>query len=191
MISTMKPIGTALALLAVGWSTAASAAELEGVKFPATQESAGKTLVLNGVALYEATFMKIDIYVGGLYLEEKTRQARDVLDAKRIKRVVQVYKFSASQSQIQKGFIEMLTDAAGARGGALEKDIATYAGFFGEIKKHDRVVFDYVPQKGLKITHNKKVIGEMPDGPVPQMLFEIWVGATADPAVRKGYLSGR
>jgi hypothetical protein len=177
-------------ILLLAGSSETFAAELEGVKFEAEQTSAGKRLHLNGMALYEATFMKIDVYVGGLYLEEQTRQAGEVLSPKRTKRVIQVYKLGASAKQIQKGFVEMLSSAAGPQAQRLEKGIATYADYFDDIKKNDRVVSDYVPNEGLRVTHNGKIIGEMPDGPVPQLLFEIWVGATAAPAVRKGSLQG-
>ena len=70
----------AVVLLAAGLDAAAAAAPaVGGVAFPATATAGGKQLVLNGVGLREKLW--IDVYVAGLYLENKTADPRDLLGA--------------------------------------------------------------------------------------------------------------
>ena len=59
----------------------ACAAELAGVVMPEQVTVDGKTLVLNGLGLREATFLRVDVYVAGLYLEEKSQDADKTQDS--------------------------------------------------------------------------------------------------------------
>src|SRR3989337_2459246 len=47
----------------------------------------GKTLVLNGMGLREATFLKVAVYVAGLYLESKSADANAILGSSQVKRI--------------------------------------------------------------------------------------------------------
>jgi hypothetical protein len=181
-----------LTVLLFGLSLAlgAQAATVEGVTYPEKIEVNGKALVLNGMALYETTFLKVDVYVGGLYVEEATQDASAILDRGRIKHLVQTYKIYAGKKRIQSTFVGLLEDAAGPDKAALKEVIQTYVSLFGDIKKGDVFTYTFVPMEGLTVHQNKKKLGHIPDGPFCRLLFEIWVGAPAEPQLRKGYLKG-
>jgi hypothetical protein len=57
----------------------AHAAELEGVTMPDTQLVDGRLLVLNGIGLRTYSVFDINIYVAGLYLEQRTANAETIL----------------------------------------------------------------------------------------------------------------
>ncbi len=52
-------------------ASTAFAAELAGVRMSDQVTVDGRTLSLNGLGLREATAFKVDVYVAGLYLEQK------------------------------------------------------------------------------------------------------------------------
>ncbi|HIO69080.1 MAG TPA: hypothetical protein EYG58_00830, partial [Nitrospirales bacterium] len=66
---------------------AASAAELAGITMPESISVGEKTLVLNGLGLREATFLKFDVFVGGLYLEQKTHDPNKIIQSQQMKQV--------------------------------------------------------------------------------------------------------
>jgi hypothetical protein len=184
----MRPSIVPLICLALAFG--AQAATVEGVTYPDQIELKGKALVLNGMTLYEATFLKVDVYVGGLYVEEATQDASAILDRGRIKRLVQTYKLNAGKKRVQSGFVDLLEEAAVPDKAALKKAIQTYASLFGDIKKGDVLTYTFIPNEGLTVVQNKKKLGHIPDGPFCRLLFEIWVGGPAEPQLRKGYLQG-
>lgn len=67
----------AAAVLLLG--SAAEAAEIAGVQLPDTKSVAGKTLLLNGYGLRVWSFLKIPIYVAGLYLEHPNHDADAII----------------------------------------------------------------------------------------------------------------
>jgi hypothetical protein len=58
---------------------ASSAAELSGVALPETATVAGTSLRLNGIALRTYSWVKVRIYVAGLYLEHAAHDAGSIL----------------------------------------------------------------------------------------------------------------
>lgn len=60
---------------------AARAAELEGVRMPDSIEVSGKHLVMNGIGLRTFSFLKLGIYVAALYLEQRSHDARAIMDS--------------------------------------------------------------------------------------------------------------
>jgi hypothetical protein len=62
-----------------------AAAELEGVGMPAAESVPGARLALNGLALRTYSFLKVRIYVAGLYLAQRTSDANAILDSRQPK----------------------------------------------------------------------------------------------------------
>ena len=63
---------------ALFWSTA-QAAELDGMQLPDTLQVDGKTLHLNGLGLRTYSFLRIHIYVAGLYLEHLSTDPNEII----------------------------------------------------------------------------------------------------------------
>ena len=56
-------------------------------EFPATMPAENHTLSLNGVGTRKATIFKVKVYDAALYLEKKSKNAKEILDSNQIKRV--------------------------------------------------------------------------------------------------------
>jgi hypothetical protein len=62
-------------------STPAFAAECIGVSAPDSTKVANADLVLNGLGIRKATFLKVKVYVAGLYLPQKSTDPAQILSA--------------------------------------------------------------------------------------------------------------
>ena len=56
-------------------------AECLGVKVPDSVKAGGTDLVLNGLGIRKATFLKVKVYVAGLYLPQKSGDAGKIIGA--------------------------------------------------------------------------------------------------------------
>src|SRR5690349_2730823 len=65
-----------------------AAGDKAGVKLPDAIEVATRPLKLNGMGLREATFLNIDVYVAGLYLETASSDPVAILQSTQVKRLV-------------------------------------------------------------------------------------------------------
>ena len=73
------------AFLLFTYVTAATAVELAGVSMPEAQTVAGTRLVVNGLSLRTYSFLKVRIYVAGLYLERHSSDANAILNSRQPK----------------------------------------------------------------------------------------------------------
>lgn len=70
-----------------GLSKPAHAAELGGATLPDSAEVSGKKLRLNGMGLRQATFLNLNVYAAGLYLETLSSSADEILASPQAKQV--------------------------------------------------------------------------------------------------------
>lgn len=175
-------------LLSLLLSTA-PAAELAGVSLPDTVELGGQQLVLNGAGLRE--FMWIDIYVGGLYLPEKTTNPKSAIDADVPKRIVMhfIYKRVPSDKMV----------ATFREGRARQSGIDDLAPQYTKLEaimsrdvmSGERVVIDYVPGQGTRIVMNGKVEATLEGAKFMRSLWTIFLGdPPANETLKKGMLGG-
>ena len=86
--------------------TVGRAATLAGVTFPDTVTVDGSTLLLNGLGLREATRLRVRAYVGGLYLEQRTSDARTVIDSHQLKQVRMEFLRSIDRRNLASGWAD-------------------------------------------------------------------------------------
>lgn len=167
------------------------AAELSGV-FVKDQITAanGETLLLNGVGLREKLW--VDVYVGSLYLVNKTDNVAEILFAPHAYRIQMdfVYKEVAKKKLLKAwkdGFSKNQTRENLA---ALQDRIDQFYGYFDQnVVAKDQYILDYIPGKGTTITKNGKVLGIIPGEDFKNALLEIWLGNfPADKGLKKGML---
>ena len=145
-----RPTTTLLSLtlaitLALTLALPAFARKFEGVTLPDSIELGGQSLVLNGMGLREKVF--IDVYVAGLYLPQKTTDARKAIDEDVPKRIDMVMKRDVSRDQLA----DTMRESLGKAGSAEAKAKAdTLAGWMEDVSEGDHVVLDYVPGAGPK-----------------------------------------
>ena len=155
----------------------AGAAELAGIRMPEQKTVDGKTLVLNGLGLREATFLKVDVYVGGLYLEGKSTDPEQILESDQIKRIDMhfVYK-KVDRKKITKAWIDGLEANARSDFDALRAPLEKLNGWMVEMVKGDTMSFTSRPGAGLEVVVNDEVKGVIDDETFAREFWTIFLG---------------
>lgn len=167
----------------------ALAGELAGVSVPDTVTVGGTPLVLNGLGLRE--FLFIDIYVGGLYLPEKTADAAKALQEDVPKRVVMKFIFrKVSRDRM----VDTFRDGFAAQGlsEALAERLARLEAMMdGDVVAGDTVVLDYVPGTGLTVSFNGTPKGTIEGADFMRAVLGIYIGdKPASTKLKAGMLGG-
>lgn len=162
--------------------TLAQAATVEGVSLPDTMTLGGAKLVLNGAGVRKKKLGPIskNVYVAGLYLKEKNRDFRKIIEADdtmvlRIKIVTSLITSKKFTDHARDGFKES------TRGNTapIQKEIDLFLSAFADTI-HDGDLFEiaYTKDKGIQVFKNgsresKITISGMA---IKSALFGIWIG---------------
>ena len=175
-------------LLFVGISTfELNAGSLAGVTLPDTQQVGGKTLVLNGMGI--RTKYMVKVYVGGLYLEQKSSDANAIIKSDAPKQIVMKFLHGASKSQMTDAYDEGFSNNSPEAVKTMKAQIDQFLGGLDAVKSGDEMVVSYVPGTGttMAINGQKKVtIADPAFGPV---ILSVWLGPKPPNAdLKKGML---
>ena len=188
----MKTLAVPLLLmLAAPLCTSLEAGELNGVTLPDRIEVDSKTLVLNGMGLRQATFLKVNVYVAGLYLESKSSDADAILRAAGPKRLVMQFVRAVGRKDLVKAWEEGFEKGAGTSHEALKERIATLDSYMSDMPKGSVMSFTYLPGKGVVVEVQGAVKGTIPGADFAEAFYRIWLGADPPNAGLKEGLLGR
>jgi len=156
----------------------AMALEVNGVEIPeqVVQPGSQQQLVLNGAGTREKFIF--DIYVGALYLTEKSTDAAQILASTSPKRVSMDFLYSEiSQKKMvnawNEGFADNLSDDVLA---ALKSEINQFNSAFGMTVKGDSVVIDYLGDGTTVVTINDEEKTRIASTGFQRALLSIWLG---------------
>jgi hypothetical protein len=167
------------------------AAELGGVTMPDQVTVEDKTLVLNGLGLREATFLRVDVYVAGLYLEKKSTDAEEILASEQAKRLSMRFVRNVGKEDQVKHWNEGFQKNAAKDLPALRDRIATLASWVVDVNPGDTIVVTYVPEKGVSVEIKGKLVGSIPGADFGRALFSLWLGPQPPNSGLKDGLLGR
>ncbi|MGH8283530.1 MAG: chalcone isomerase family protein, partial [Gammaproteobacteria bacterium] len=170
----MKKLLSILILLAAGALLNAQAATYEGVTLPDSAIVGGKTLVLNGMGLREKFFFHI--YVGGLYLPEKTTTPDAVLAEQGPYRVVMHMLYDVSHSQFTDAWLDDIKANNKSDYASLENDAKAFAALFSDSKKGDEIFMDYVPGTGVSVSYDGTLKGTIKGDTFAKALLRVYMG---------------
>ena len=174
----MKRMLAMLALCGVlGMATPGRAASVSGYSLPDTYPLAGQTLALNGIGLRTLTILRVKVYVAGLYLAQKSRDARAVLASPGPKVVMMQFLHTASKSDVEKQYREGEAkncghgECAPSDKGDFERLIAaTPAAAVGD-------TLTYVcTQRGLRVLANNKQVIEIANPDLATRILAGFIG---------------
>jgi Chalcone isomerase-like len=191
----MKTIlGAALAAASL-WLAPAFAAEVEGVKLAdkVTLGDAVPELTLNGAGVRTRVFFKV--YVGALYLQEKTGSAEAAISGSGGKRVAMHLLRDLTAEQLFTAFKEGLADNhAPEQVAKFEPQVQQMEKIFFAIKsakKGDAIMLDYLPRAGTRIVLNSEEKGTVTGEDFYRALLRIWLGEKpVDASLKKAMLGG-
>ena len=162
--------------------------EIGGVQLPnALKEN--KQLKLNGGGIREKLW--IDLYVGGLYLQQKSSDAQQIIKADQ---PMAIYMEIVSTLITSEKMIEAVNEGfqKSTKGNtkALESKIASFRSAFSTpIVENDRYTIFYTPGKGVVVSKNNNHISTIKGLAFKQALFGIWLcDEPADENLKEGML---
>src|SRR5262249_2213993 len=146
----MKPSGPFLAailslLCGVG---AAHGKECRNVNFPDHTTVAGTPLTLNGLGLRQATMLKVNVYVAGLYVAKPSTDPSAILGAPTAKRLVLHFVRAVGRSDLNKAWDEGFEANAKEQLAALKGRIEKLKTLMTDMKAGERLSFTHSPGSG-------------------------------------------
>jgi hypothetical protein len=168
----------------------AGAGTLAGVTLPDQVTVAGKTLQLNGMGL--RTKMMFKIYVAGLYLEQKSKDANQVVSAVQVKRVVMHFlSGKATKARMDDAWREGFENNSPQQYAALKARVDQLVGYFGDMKPEDRIEFTMAPGTGTTVALNGDVKGTIAGDDFAAALLRVWLGSNPpSEELKQGMLGG-
>ena len=176
--TTHKYATLLLALQLVFFSVATEARQLGDVTLPDKVKIPGSDveLQLNGMG-YRTKFV-FKIYVAALYTESSVASRDSVQSLKGPKRIVMHMVYDeVERGKIidgwNDGFEENNSDDKLAN---LQARIDTFNSYFSDLKKGDVLLYDYIPEKGARVTINGEEKGVIEGADFYSALLDIWLG---------------
>jgi hypothetical protein len=186
-MSTMKKLLVIAVVLAA--TTAAWGAELAGVSMPDSTQVADQDLVLNGMGLRKKSIVKV--YVAGLYLAEKSSDAKAILDSDSARRLAMDFRYGVSAEKLCGGWDDGLENNTSNASDELKAKFATLCEYMEDVEKGDTMVYTYVPGKGTEVSVKDAVKGEIAGKDFADALWACWIGPEPPSAgFKKGLLGG-
>jgi hypothetical protein len=156
-------------------STPVWAAKRAGVEMDDAATVGGQELVLNGLGVREATFLRIDVYVAGLYLPQKSQDPSYILKGDVAKHLEMEFVRGVDKgkqvSAWEDGFKKSAKDY-----GAIESKVAKVLGWMEDIKDGERMAFTYEPGKGTTFRVKGTTKGTIEGDDFQYALYRIYVG---------------
>jgi hypothetical protein len=168
-------------------SLSAHAVTVDSINFEDKINVAGKELVLNGVGIRKATFLKIKVYYGGLYLTSKTTEASGFLNTSEPKMVVMNFVRDVDAKDLKKTYKEAFE---GANKETYKSMLSTFDQLnsnFSDVKKGEKMVFTFLAD-GAIVTINGKASAKYGDGAFSKALLNMWFVNPLDEGLTNGLL---
>lgn len=182
---------TMLVFLVGTWSMGfAGDMEILGVTFPGEKVVEGKTLKLNGVA-YRKALGFIKVFVTGLYLENPTQDADEVINSEQVKYLLTHYLTSkATSKKIKEGVLEAMEKCNSPEMvSAHQAEVDLYVSWMDkDMAPGLTAESTYVPGKGLMYTYQGVMKGTIPGSEFMKMYYNMSFSDQAPKKVRKGLL---
>jgi hypothetical protein len=182
-------LGIASLVAALTLSPAALAGEKNGVTMPDTVQVDGKTLKLNGMGVREATFLNVDVYVAGLYLEQPSSDASQVLASPGVKRIVLHFVRDADKGKMTDALKESYQKNATVPLEKIQPQIDQLQSWMRDFKKGDVLTLTFLPGQGVEVTDGTKRLGLVPGDDFARSTLSVWLGAKPpNKGLKKGLL---
>ena len=170
----------------------AQAAELAGVSLKNQTTLGNQTLILHGIGLREKYWL--DIYVAGLYLpasfSEKNSSSTEIISADVPKSIHTEFIFpNVSKEKMIETLEENIQNNPKISPQTQEK-MKRCQSWMEDYTSGDKIIFDYMPNKGTTITVKGTVKGTIEGTDFMKALFEIYIGPNpASEQLKEGLLN--
>tara|TARA_R110002072_G_scaffold23949_2_gene81908 strand:- start:16573 stop:17136 length:564 start_codon:yes stop_codon:yes gene_type:complete len=179
-----------LAVAMVSFNMTVAQTQVGAVTLPNTVNFGGESLSLNGAGIRKKA-MVLKLYSAGLYLNEKSSDARAIMNADETMAIKLVITSGFVSSEAMSEAVEEGFEAStGGNTAPLKSEIKKFIGFFSaEIVEDDTFDITYQKGKGVVAYKNGKELGTISGMNFKKALFGIWLGNDpADSKLKKAML---
>lgn len=176
-----------IAIMMVFTAVSANALTVDSINFEDKVSIAGKELVLNGVGIRKATFLKIKVYYGALYLSQKSTNAGTFLGTLEPKQITMHFVRDVDAKDLKKTYKEAFE---GANKETYKSMLPTFEAFnanFTDIKKGEVMTFQFLTD-GVVLTSSGKTFAKAGDAAFAKALLNMWFINPLDEGLTKGLL---
>jgi hypothetical protein len=146
------------------------------VQFADSATVGGAELVLNGMGLRKVTFLKVKVYVAGLYLGEATGDAGRILGSNQPWRLALHFLREVEASDIRDAFLEGFEKATGVIPDELRPRIEALNAMMVDFEEGDSLAFANDPAKGVTAEINGGAVGAIEGADFAVAFLSIWLG---------------
>ncbi len=173
MMRVIAPLLVALCL-----ALPANSASLSGYSLPDAYPAGGQTLLLNGMGIRTLTIFNVRVYVAGLYLTQKSRDARAILASPGTKVLMMQFLHKASKSDVEKQYREgeERNCGHGECAKADEADFERLVAVTPGAAVGDTLTYVFTP-KGMRVLFNGTQVGEFAN---PDLALRVLAGFIGD-----------
>jgi len=147
---------------------------LDGITMPETATVGEKQLKLNGMGTRKATFLKIKVYVMGLYLEENSQDGPAIAASPQAKRIVMHFVRAVAESDLQdawqEGFEKNTTDLD-----AIKTQVHQCHEMQTSMEAGDQLELEFLDED-VKVTVKGEEKGTITGRKFQETLLLIWLG---------------
>ncbi|MBN9560362.1 MAG: chalcone isomerase family protein [Alphaproteobacteria bacterium] len=181
----LATLAAVLALLSVG----AAAAAFEGVSLPDTATFNGTQLRLNGIGLRTYSWLRIRIYVAGLYLERPSHDAEAILRSPEKKLLVVRFIHDVDAEDARKAWREGFQDNCLPPCHLAPADIARFLAAVPDMRSGDHSTLAFT-SNAVAITLNGQTLGTISDPMFAHAVLAAFLGPHPPTAQLKRELLG-
>ncbi|MET0387635.1 MAG: chalcone isomerase family protein [Polyangiales bacterium] len=162
----------------------------DNVRLPEQITAQGTRLVLNGMGIRRATFLKVHVYVAGLYVPQPSRDVDGILQAARPKQLTLHFLRDVSRGDMMEAIRDGLKDNAGPRlNAASQQHVQNLERLLPNLHSGTVLDLSYQPKRGLRIEADGHLIGVENDDAFANLLFHVWLGPKPpDDGLKQGLL---
>lgn len=162
------------------------AATQDKVTMPDTISVKGKELVLNGLGTRKATWLRVKVYVGGLFLEKKSKDPNHILKSKGTKYIRMHFVRDVKKEKLVNGWNEAFA-AAVKDLPRIQTRINELNALMGDVKKNQEIVLTFT-DTNVHVDFANQKQGIIKGGDFSKDLLSVWFINAKDEGLRDGLL---
>jgi hypothetical protein len=183
------PTGLFLTLLLATAAADAQEATCRDISFPRHVQVNGSDLILNGLGVRKATFLKVNVYVAAYYVGLPGHNPQPLIEADGPQQLTLQFVRNVGAEDLRKAFVEGFERVHAA---GLGERVARLNSWMTDMETGQRLTFVRLPQSGVQITVNGVQKGVIEGADFSRALISIWLGpAPPNPELKAGLLGGQ
>lgn len=160
---------------------------VDSINFDDKINVAGKDLLINGVGIRKATFLKIKVYYGALYLSQKATTPGSFLGTADPKQIVMHFVRDVEVKDLKKTYLEAFEGANKETYKTMLPTLEAFNANLGDIKKGERMIITFLPD-GAALNFAGKTFPKVGDANFSKALLNMWFINPLDEGLSHGLL---